>query len=401
MEINLTVRDIQTNPYQTYAYLRQNYPVYPIKKWPSVGDCVLLTRYRDVDFVLRDSRFINDKRNLDGGNGSFEGRWTPRLLQLFQESMALQDEPEHRRLRGLVHQAFTPKRIQQLQGRIEDITNTLLDKAAGKSEVDLINDFALPLPITVISEMLGISEGDRYNFRKWTGSLVDPMANLLATGFMFINSQRIINLITKLIKQRRQNPKDDLVTALVQAEQDGDYLSEQELLAMIFLLLFAGHETTVNLIGNGMLALLQHPDQLQWLRDEPALIDTAVEEILRFTNPTQHIATRFPIEDVEIAGQKVVRGTTIIPLIAAANRDETVFENSEQFDISRQPNKHLGFGFGIHYCLGAPLARLEGRIAIQSLVQGFPRLRLAIPADALQWRGSLALRGLKSLPVYL
>lgn len=400
MNVDFTDPQTQANPYPAYAYLQQNHPVYHTK-WSFVGEGVLLTRYQDVDFVLRDPRFINDDRNLSDGKGSFDSWWTPQVWKLFRDSMALQDDPEHRRLRTLVHQAFTPKRIQQIQKRVEEIATALLDKAESKGEIELIADYALPLPITIISEMLGISEKDRNNFRKWTEGIIDPMANFVTTGRMFINSQRIISLFKKLINQRRQDPQDDLVTALVQAEQDGDRLNEQELLAMVFLLLFAGHETTINLIGNGILALLQHPDQLQRLQDDPSLIDTAVEEILRFTSPTQHIATRYPIEDVEIAGEHIPRGKAIICMIGAANRDKTVFENGDKLDVGRHPNKHLGFGVGTHYCLGAPLARLEGQIGLQTLIQRFPNLRLAVPLEQLTWRGSIALRGLKSLPLHL
>jgi cytochrome P450 PksS len=203
----------------------------------------------------------------------------------------------------------------------------------------------------------------------------------------------------RLIALRKSHPGTDLITALVQAEEAGDRLSQDELVSMIFLLLLAGHETTVNLIGNGMLALLQHPEQLQKLRDHPELIDTAIEELLRFGNPVEHGNMRHALEDVEIGGQVIPKGSTVLLLLASANRDEQVFEKPEELDITRDPNRHLGFGFGLHYCLGAPLARLEGRIAIQKLIQRFAHLRLAIAPDRLEWRNTTAVRGLQSLPV--
>jgi len=215
------------------------------------------------------------------------------------------------------------------------------------------------------------------------------------------NALRMTRFFEKLIALRRANPGDDLVTALITAEDAGDHLSQDELIAMIFLLLLAGHETTVNLIGTGVLALLQHPAQLQQLRDNFDLIDDAVEELLRYGNPVEHGSSRYALEDVHIGGQLIPKGSTVLLLLSSANRDERIFENPEQLDITRSPNRHVGFGLGIHYCLGAPLARLEGRIAIQKLFQRFPNLHLAIPEEQLAWRSTMAVRGLRSLPVHV
>ena len=215
------------------------------------------------------------------------------------------------------------------------------------------------------------------------------------------NGMRMMRFFQRLIALRKREPGDDLVSALVQAEAAGDRLSEDELLSMIFLLLLAGHETTVNLIGNGMAALLQHPDQTALLRAQPELIETTVEELLRFTNPVEHGTSRIAREAVEIAGVALPRGAHVLALISSANRDETVFAEPDRLDITRHPNWHIAFGFGMHYCLGAPLARLEGRIAIQSLVQRFPEMCLAVPPQRLRWRSSVAVRGLRELPVAL
>jgi cytochrome P450 PksS len=268
--------------------------------------------------------------------------------------------------------------------------------------VDLIPAFALPLPLTVISDMMGIPERDRRNFRRWTATFLEtPSGGPLAMLAQLPNGLRLLRFFERLVAQRRARPQDDLVSALVAAEQAGDRLSEDELLAMIFLLLLAGHETTVNLIASGTLALLQHPDQRLRLRQDPSLIDRAVEELLRFTNPVEHGTTRFALEDVEVGGVTIPRGSRVVALLSSANRDEAVFEHPDQLDLARHPNRHLAFGLGIHYCLGAPLARLEGKIAIQALVQRFPDLALDVPPEKLRWRHAISVRGLKALPVRL
>jgi cytochrome P450 len=250
--------------------------------------------------------------------------------------------------------------------------------------------------------MIGVPRKDRMKFRKWSTTFVDSTSgkpwHLLVN---LPNTFLMDRFFKRLIELRRREPSDDIITGLVQAEEGGDVLSEDELSAMLFLLLLAGHETTVNLIGNGVLALLEHPDQLAMLRQNPHLMGSAIEELLRFTNPVQHIAPRYPLEDVEICGQVVPRGSSVLVNLASANRDESVFENADRLDITRQPNKHLAFGIGIHYCLGAPLARMEARIAFSMLLERFPKLRLAAPAEEIQWRSSVSLRGLKSLPVRL
>ena len=401
MTFDATSTQFRHDPYPTYASLRKNEPV-PLLSETSlgIGAAFLVTRYDDVVTVLKDARFSNDYRKI--GAHMNPRWWMPKVLSTFQSSMILVDDPDHRRLRDLVHKAFTPKRLQDLNGRIEIITEELLDSMAKKPTVDLIHDFALPIPLTVISDMMGVPQKDRLKFHKWMGTFLEISAgSKLQMLGKIVNMLQMYRFFKGLIKLRRQDPQDDLVTALVQAEQDGDRLNEDELVAMIFILLLAGHETTVNLIGNGTLALLENPDQLRKLQQHPELMDSAVEELLRFTNPVEQPAPRYALEDVELSGQKIPKGSRVLVGIASANRDETAFPNADKLDIERTPNKHVAFGLGIHYCLGAPLARMEGKIALQKLLARYPNMQLGVTSDAVQWRTSMAVRGLKALPVRL
>lgn len=387
----------RANPGPVYARLRELGPV--LASRDLLGSGLIVPRYAEVATVIRDPRFASDRRN--GGKRSMDQWWMPSLLRLLTSSMVLKDPPEHRRLRRLVQKAFTPSRVDDLTGRIIQITDDLLDVAARKPVVDLVADFALPLPLTVIAEMLGVPEGDRLRFRGLLSTLTGGNDGPLAAVRNYPAMIQLNTFLRKLIQLRRDHPAEDLVTALVQAEEEGDRLSEEELVSMIFLLLFAGHETTVNLIGNGVLELVQRPDQLELLRAQPDLIDTAIEELLRYTNPVGFVAPRFATVDVEIGGVRVPRGTMVTPLIASANLDEAAFPAADVLDITRSPNRHLSFGHGAHFCLGAPLARLEARIALPALLRRFDRLELAVPADQLRWRPHIALRGVQALPLTL
>lgn len=398
MALDTTSPQFRHDPYPTYAHLRKQEPV-PFINEPVMGKAWLVTRYDDVVTVLKDPRFSTDIRKV--ATQTMETPWwMPRVVTTFQNSMLLVDDPDHRRLRDLVHKAFTPRMLQDMNGVIERVTDELLDAMSRKKQVDLIAAFALPIPLTVISDMMGVPAKDRLKFHKWMGTFLDIQAGTgLQKAAKVFNMFQMYRFFKSLIRLRRREPQDDLITALVNAEQNGDRLKEDELIAMIFLLLLAGHETTVNLIGNGTLALLENPDQLHKLQAQPELIDSAVEELLRFTNPVEQPAPRYPLEDVELSGQKIPKGSRVLVGIASANRDESVFENADTLDITRTPNKHLAFGLGIHYCLGAPLARMEGKIALQRLVQRFPNMQLAVSADKVQWRMSMAVRGLKTLPI--
>lgn len=388
--------EARANPIPVYAKLRQLGPV--LRSKDLFGEGFVLPRYEEVVRVLKDPRFANDRRNA--GGSSLDRWWMPIIMRLVASSMVLKDPPDHRRLRNLVQKAFTPVMVENLNGRVAQITEELLDAAARKPVVDLMEDFALPLPLTVIAEMLGVPQADRIGFRKLIAKVLDSSE---VTPISFIRNYphmlRLNSFLRKLVKLRREQPGDDLVTALVQAEEGGDRLSEDELISMVFLLLFAGHETTVNLIGNGVLELVRHPGQLQKLREQPDLIDSAIEEMLRFTNPVGVVAPRFAREDVEIAGVPIPKGSALNLLIGSANLDETAFPDADKLDITRSPNRHVSFGYGIHYCLGAPLARLEARVAIPALLRRFPRLDLAVPAEKLRWRPNIGLRGLEALPL--
>ncbi len=404
MGIDIASPAMQRDPYPTYAEMRRQPTIVNVNHVFSGKDVPFITRYADAVMVLKDPRFINDERRLPGWEDWTKKWYIPSVLKVFVDTMALADEPDHTRLRGLVHKAFTPAMIQQLAGNIEQWASDLLDAAAKKSGViDFVQDFAIPVPLNVIADMMGVSHKDRARFRRYMSDTIIDVTPGDKLGMIpkLINAFGLNGLLKNLIADRRKNPQADLTTALVQAEQDGDRLSEAELIAMLFLMLFAGHETTSSLLSVGTLALLQQPDQLEMLKAKPELMDSAIEELLRYTNPTQHIATRYALEDVQIGETVIKQYQPVMICIAAANRDETVFENADRLDITRAPNKHIAFGLGIHYCLGAPLARLEAKIAFSVLLRRFPNLQIAAPVDSLRWRGAPSLRGLVSLPVRL
>jgi cytochrome P450 len=265
--------------------------------------------------------------------------------------------------------------------------------------MNLVEDYAFPLPIIVIAELLGIPAADRDSFRVWSDAVVEPSISEEAQKRFFELMTEFTDYLRKLFEQRRQQPRDDLITALLQAEQAGDKLSEAELFSMVVLLIVAGHETTVTLIGNGVLALLQNPERLDELKHDPSLWPQAVEEILRYDSPVERALTRWVTEDIEVGGKTMRRGELVIPLLASANRDTGEFEEADRLDIHRLYNPHIAFGKGVHYCLGAPLARMEGEIALSTLFRRLPNLRLAIPVESLEWRLVPLFRSLSKLPV--
>lgn len=389
---------MRVDPYPIYARLRKEAPVTPAKV-AFMGDVVLVTRYADVMEGFKHPLLSSDLKRSGGvGMSIFDAWWVPKVFKSIQDSMVTSDDPDHRRLRNLVHQAFTPKVIEKMRLRVNEVTDELLEKMAQKEKVELIQDFALPLPLTIISDMMGIPAEDRPRFHKWSNKFLE-----VATGDPRImirqlpNGIRMYRFFEKMIDLRRRDPQDDLLSALVSAETDGDRLSQDELISMIFLLLLAGHETTVNLIGNGTLALLEFPDQMRLLHERPELIDCAVEELLRYSNPVEHGNIRIALADLELGGYPIKKGSIVLLLVSSANRDEAVFADPDRLDITRNPNRHLSFGFGIHYCLGAPLARLEGQIAIQKLVERFPDMQLAVPREDIVWRNTTAVRGVQKL----
>jgi cytochrome P450 PksS len=395
--VNIVSPQFKANPFPFLARLRSSQPVYRTTL-PDKTPVWLIARYEDVAALFRDERFVKNRRSAMTSEQLRKMPWVPPIFRPLERNMLDLDPPEHTRLRALVHKAFTPNLIGKMRDRIQILAEELLDAVSHKGEMDLISDYALPLPMTIITEILGVPPRDHHKFHKWSKavvSLTSPKATLrvIPSVWMFIRYLR------QFFKMRRLDPRDDLATALIQAEEAGDKLSEDELLAMVFLLLIAGHETTVNLIGNGMLALFEHPDAMNRLRREPGLIKTAVEELLRYTSPVLMSTERYACEDVKLHGLTIPRGGMTLGVIGSANRDESVFENADELDITREPNKHLSFGQGIHFCLGAPLARLEGEIAINTLLRRMPDLRLRVGTNSLRWRPSMVLRGLESLPV--
>jgi cytochrome P450 len=379
------------DPYPIYHALRAEDPVHlsPLGFW-------VLTRYEDVVATLRDPRFA--KEALAAFVAARFGVAMPGVGL----SMLDRDPPDHTRLRGLVSKAFTPRVVEGLRPHIQEIVDDLLDRVEGAGAMDLIEDFAYPLPVIVICEMLGVPVADRERFKGWGLDIARgldaiwlPAESQVARQSM-ASRHALTGYFRELIAERRAAPRADLLSALIAAEETGDRLSEEELLATCILLLVAGHETTVNLIGNGTLALLRHPAELRRLREDPGLVAGAVEELLRYDGPVQRTA-RIPSEDVVIGGRAIGKGELVMPFIGAADRDPAQFREPDRLDITRADNRHIAFGWGIHFCLGAPLARLEGQIAFQTL---FPRLpKLALATDRPPYRQSLTLRGLSALPV--
>lgn len=309
------------------------------------------------------------------------------------------DAPDHTRLRGLVHKAFTPRLVEAMRDRVSSLTGEMLTAAERKGRMDLICDYALPLPTTIIAEMLGVPPNERHSFHRWSSAIVSMNFSQWSMLKAIPNVWSFLAYIRRLVRLRRADPRNDLLSALIGAEEVGQQLNEDELLAMVFLLLIAGHETTVNLIGNGALALLRHPEQMKMLRSNPALTNSTVEELLRYDSPLETATERYAREDMAIAGQTIPRGALVFAVLASANRGDRQFERPDELDITRQDNRHLSFGQGVHYCLGAPLARLEGQIAIGALLQRMPSLKFGAAPERLRWRRGVVLRGLEALPV--
>ncbi len=348
--------------------------------------------------ALKDERLVKNKLTALTPEQQRKQPWMPKSFQPLTRNMLDLDAPDHTRLRSLVHKAFTPRLVESMRERVDEVTAGLLDMARGRSQMDLIRDYALPLPTTIIAEMLGVPAGERHQFHRWSSAIVSMNFSKWSTLKALPNVRSFLAYIRKLVRLRREHPMEDLLSALVGAEESGQQLSEDELVAMVFLLLVAGHETTVNLIGNGALALLLHSDQMALLREDPSLIKSAIEELLRYESPLETATERYAREDLVIAGHTVPRGALVFAVLASANRDEHQFDRPDTLDITRTDNRHLSFGQGVHYCLGAPLARLEGQIAINALVRQFPKLKLAVSPERLRWRRGIVLRGMEALP---
>jgi cytochrome P450 len=382
------------DPHPTYADLRQDAPVHPAVT-PDGLRVWLVTRYADVRAVLTDSRLAKDAVVLGHlfQRNTVPGRSPRSVDQRTGGHMLNSDPPAHTRLRTLVSKAFTPGRISGLRPRVEAHSAALLETLAGQEEVDLVDDYAFPLSITVMCELLGFPEGDRESFRQWTQDYNSTGAPEVATEA----ARSITSYIGGLIGDKRRTLGDDLVSALIEARDVDDRLSDEELAAMVFLLLSAGHETTVNLIANGMRALLRYPEQLAKLRSDPTLLPAAVEEFLRYDCPVNLATYRFTTERVTIEGVEIPENELVLAGIASANRDGGRFSVPDRLDIARAPNHHLAFGAGAHYCLGAALARQEGQVAFRDLLRRYSRIELAVPLEEIRYRQSFVIRGPESL----
>jgi cytochrome P450 len=389
----------KANSYETFAQMRQDYPVW---QQPGLDGETLIwfvTGYDEAEMILRDDkRFTRDFRAIMPPERLAQLPQDP-VFNLVDNHLLNKDGADHRRLRGLVSKAFTPRMIGQMRPRIQAIADELLDQIAAQGTADLVETYAFPLPIIVIAELLGIPAEDRDKFRTWSDAVVTPALTPAAQAEFMTHLQAFVAYLRQLFEQRRQTPQPDLISALLQAEEAGDRLSEEELFSMVILLIIAGHETTVSLIGNATLALLQNPEQMAQLRHNPDQMATAVEEFLRYDGPVERAMSRWAIEEVEINGRTLRPGDPIIVIIGAANRDPAQFDDPDRLDIERNPTRHLAFGRGSHFCLGAPLARLEGEIALNTLLRRLPNLRLAIEPEELNWRLIPLFHSLGALPV--
>jgi cytochrome P450 len=426
--VNLQREEIRVNPYPFYEELREHDPVH----WDEELGFWVLTHYADIDSLYTDDRFSRAQGLMRGFErlSESERQIVQPVYHSFSKTVFYADPPYHTHLRGLMNHAFTPRRVERLRSNIQKIVDDLLEAAQRKDGlVDVIHDLAYPLPVMVIAELLGLPASDREQFKRWSddlfailGTVRQKPSSLLerATQSLY----EMTDYVRDLSRKRRESPQDDLLTALLSVTEEDDLacphphasssaqatgeaireqsasstLTGEELVSNINILLSTGHETTTHLIGNGILALLQHPEQIQKLQKQPGLLSHAIEEMLRYDNPVQ-ITYRSALEDAEIKGKRIRKGDLINSILGSANRDPRRFSNPDRFDITRNEGRHLGFGIGIHFCIGAPLVRLEAEIVFETILRRFPSIRLA--TDSLQWQEHPIFRGLKSLPVHL
>ncbi|MCX5140757.1 cytochrome P450 [Streptomyces sp. NBC_00338] len=394
--------EFATDPYPAYAWLREHSPVHRTTL-PSGVEAWLVTRYADAREALADSRLSkNPAHHAESAHAKGKtGIPGERKAELMTHLLNI-DPPDHTRLRRLVSKAFTPRRIAEFAPRVQELTDHLIDSFAEKGEADLIHEFAFPLPIYAICDLLGVPREDQDDFRDWAGMMIRHGGG--PRGGVARSVKKMRNYLLELIHRKREDPGDDLISGLIRASDHGEHLTENEAAAMAFILLFAGFETTVNLIGNGVHTLLGHPGQRERLQrslaaGETELLATGIEELLRYDGPVELATWRYATETLTIGGQEVGEGDPVLVVLAAADRDPERFDGPDTLDLARRDNQHLGYGHGIHYCLGAPLARQEGQAALATLLKRLPDLRLAgEPAD-LRWRGGLIMRGLRTLPV--
>nr|BBH88097.1 biotin biosynthesis cytochrome P450 [Thermosporothrix sp. COM3] len=388
--------EVLANPYPLYHKLRSTDPVY----WDPFLHAWLVTRYEDVVTVL--TRFSSDRTPTPDYLTALGLEELTPLARLMVKQVIFLDPPDHRRIRGLLSVAFTPRRIEKLRGHIQKVADDLLDRVQGQEQMDIVTDLAYPLPAIVIAEILGVPASDWQTLTRWSLDFGQILGNFQHNPDrieqMVRSTEEMCEYLLAILKERRRVPREDLISWLIAAEVSGDRLTEKEILANVVLTLVAGLETTINLIGNGIYVLLRHPEQLKKLQTEPQLIVSAVEELLRYESPSQHTA-RLAATDMELGGKIIRKRQAVIAMVGAANRDPERFPDPDMFDICRQNNKHIAFGWGSHFCFGAPLARLEGQIVIQTVFRRFPHLRLS--DGEIAWRDNLGLRGPANLPVWL
>ena len=426
--VNLQREEVRVNPYPFYEQLREHDPVH----WDEVLGFWVFTRYADIDALYTDDRFSRAQGLMRGFDrlSESERQLVQPVYHSFSKTVFYADPPYHTHLRGLMNHAFTPRRVERLRPTIQRIVNELLDAAQPRDgKVDVIRDLAYPLPVMVIAELLGLPASDRERFKKWSddlfailGTVRQKPSHLLEQAVQSLHE--MTDYVRNLSQKRRESPRDDLLTALLSVTEEDDLacphphtgpssqatgeltreraassaLTAEELVSNINILLSTGHETTTHLIGNGTLALLQHPDQMQMLRVQPSLLAHAIEEMLRYDNPVQ-ITYRAALEEADICGKRIRKGDLVNSIVGSANRDSRRFSNPDQFEITRNEGRHLGFGLGIHFCIGAPLVRLEAEVVFETILRRFPGICLA--TETLEWQEHPIFRGLKSLPVNL
>lgn len=395
-ESQLSSRAFKDEAYEFYKELRKSQPLYPLSLG-ALGKGWLISRYDDAIHLLKNEKL---KKNYENVFTAKEKR--PALLkneESLTKHMLNSDPPDHNRLRTLVQKAFTHRMILQLEDKIQHIADSLLDKVQPNKFMNLVDDYAFPLPIIVISEMLGIPLEDRQKFRVWSQAIIDfsDAPERLQENDHLLGE--FVEYLESLVRKKRREPAGDLISALIQAESEGAQLSTEELYSMIMLLIVAGHETTVNLITNMTYALMCHGDQFEKLRQQPDLMNSAIEEALRFHSPVELTTIRWTAEPFILHGQEIKRKDVIIISLASANRDEKIFPNADIFDIERKNNRHIAFGHGNHFCLGAQLARLEAKIAISTLLRRCPNIQLKGEKEQMKWKGNFLMRALEELPL--
>ncbi|MFT7653005.1 MAG: cytochrome P450 [Limisphaerales bacterium] len=378
--LSLASKDLAQHRFEYYAYLRNHRPVHQAK---ILGMKVMVTsRYEDCLYVAKSDDFLRNRGTITGGSRlPFP---MPKSISFLAESMITQDDPEHRRLRTIVQKAFAPKNINPLTDRVEAYCHELLDKCLMAPEVDLQRDFALPLPTRVIGEMIGVKPEEMHKIQNSVRILSTGLTGWSIVRTMAWDLRKIIQYFRELIEAKRQKPGDDLLSALIHSEEDGEQLTEDELVSLVFLLIIAGFETTVHLITNGAIALLDHPHEMQKLRETPELMGSTVEEMLRYAGPVHGTKMNYAVRDLELRGVRIPKAMPVMPLLGSANRDEEIFPDAEKFDIARDPNKHLAFSQGNHFCLGAFLARMETKTAFQVLLDRTQDIALSVPREQLE-----------------